>query len=665
MARRIDYTDKTKFPVLLQDNEIDQSTSLKLVGGRIMGYGKSINENLLHLLERFAGDEPPRNPTEGVVWFNNSNKVFYRYTNSETWKPVSGITVDSRNPVKNQGEIEGDLWVNSGTEQVYVFIGGKWLPLLNTDKTTRWIALTRRDTIGGLHRTLELIVNNRTITVFSGDIAAWQPADEERLFGTNIQMSAVFPEIKYSLNLINRKTIPEIEVSDDPPLGNQYTRLGDFWINPSSKNIFTYYADQWNRITFKVNVASTSPSSNTPGEDGDLWVDVDLNQMYFYNQLNTTWEPVLINTTFSDTDPPISFTPLAGSYWINTNSYQLYVFTGESWLNLTKTTINTGFFTVIRFDNQIPDNQPHEVLEGRVNGVPVIVISSDSTPWQPSDFEIAYLSVPYNNLYRVINPGVNISGYLSADLVIGDIVATEQQALDGIANDVVMTPLRTKQYLDKALSEIAVVDDPGAIVSPIESGTFLNYQSNTGYIGYSYPQPSEVYQKYLETFLVGNQGGRVKIELIVGWSNSLDDDQNENQMILDYKITRSKEDGSVPVIVASGFISPTMLPGSYTDDNDLRSIGDNKIIHFTDSANTDSATERMKYTLEIRRASGGGQSFIYFAWMTVSHMNFTFSANTFLPQGGFVNEGEGNNDQDGDGRTQGEGDVNDQDPSVQ
>ena len=69
MAYTVQYTDLSqKGTIVVEDNTINQQTSLDLPGRNTTAYGTAIAENFLHLLENFAFNTAPTNPVEGQLW---------------------------------------------------------------------------------------------------------------------------------------------------------------------------------------------------------------------------------------------------------------------------------------------------------------------------------------------------------------------------------------------------------------------------------------------------------------------------------------------------------------------------------------------------------------------------------------------------------------------
>ena len=66
MAYTVNYTDvANKGSISVEDNTINQQTSLSIPGRNTTAYGTAIAENFLHLLENFTNSTAPGNPVEG------------------------------------------------------------------------------------------------------------------------------------------------------------------------------------------------------------------------------------------------------------------------------------------------------------------------------------------------------------------------------------------------------------------------------------------------------------------------------------------------------------------------------------------------------------------------------------------------------------------------
>jgi hypothetical protein len=119
MAYTINKTDGTILATVA-DGQIDElSTDLTLVGKNYSGFGESINENFVKLLENFSSSSQPVSPIRGQIWFDASELKLKVYSGTG-FVPVSSATISSQQPL-NLGV--GDLWFNDVAKQLYFFDG--------------------------------------------------------------------------------------------------------------------------------------------------------------------------------------------------------------------------------------------------------------------------------------------------------------------------------------------------------------------------------------------------------------------------------------------------------------------------------------------------------------------------------------------------------------
>ncbi len=128
MAYTIPYTDQAnKGTITIEDNTINQETSLKLPGRNTTAYGSSIAENFLHLLENFASATEPGTPVEGQLWYDSTPGVeqlkVYDGTN---WVPSGNLKKATSEPQAAQS-LTGDLWVDTDNLQLYLYTGSGWV----------------------------------------------------------------------------------------------------------------------------------------------------------------------------------------------------------------------------------------------------------------------------------------------------------------------------------------------------------------------------------------------------------------------------------------------------------------------------------------------------------------------------------------------------------
>jgi len=159
MPYTIDYSESGKTPIVVNDGTVDTSTSLKLIGKNYNRFGEYLNENLLNLLENFAGASAPDNPTEGQLWYDTSESYLKIY--------------------------EAPEWYTIGS------------PAGNTRMEVR----TRLDTNGISHYTIENIVDSVIVTILVDDTTAWTPASTEYLEDGVTELSTQFPVIQAGVNM--------------------------------------------------------------------------------------------------------------------------------------------------------------------------------------------------------------------------------------------------------------------------------------------------------------------------------------------------------------------------------------------------------------------------------------------------------------------------------
>jgi microcystin-dependent protein len=122
----VNFTDKdNKLPITVYDNTSSTDTSLTFPGRNVTGYGQTIAENFLALLENFAKETQPVNPVEGQLWYNTTDGVLQLW-DSTSWKAASNIQKGGVEPSTEQSKV-GELWVDTTNQQLYVYSGTRWI----------------------------------------------------------------------------------------------------------------------------------------------------------------------------------------------------------------------------------------------------------------------------------------------------------------------------------------------------------------------------------------------------------------------------------------------------------------------------------------------------------------------------------------------------------
>jgi hypothetical protein len=147
------------------------STSLSLLGPNAPGYGSTIAQNFLHLLENFSNSTAPANPVEGQLWYDTSNssaKVL-RILDDSTWQPINGIYQQADEPTAAK---LGDIWVNTITMQIKICSGpGPTWVTIGSDFTqgnqTGYDNTAIRGTDGEDHPVILSYLNGEVLTVLA------------------------------------------------------------------------------------------------------------------------------------------------------------------------------------------------------------------------------------------------------------------------------------------------------------------------------------------------------------------------------------------------------------------------------------------------------------------------------------------------------------------
>ena len=104
----------------VEDGVVNTQTDLSFIGKGYAGYGESIAENFLHLLENFANNSAPSKPIQGQLWYDNSSNRLKVYTGSAFVPSGGNIPYQSDAP---SALTQGDLWIDSDTGQMYFYNG--------------------------------------------------------------------------------------------------------------------------------------------------------------------------------------------------------------------------------------------------------------------------------------------------------------------------------------------------------------------------------------------------------------------------------------------------------------------------------------------------------------------------------------------------------------
>lgn len=199
------YSDpaKNNNPIFVADNtKNSRSTSLTLIGRNYPGYGQAIGEDLVHLLENFAGSAPPNNPIEGQLWFDTSDpnnkklRINDGGVSGAKWSPINGIFQQPERP----GDAKlGDIWVDTANQQLkfyngldFTLVGPTYSSATRTGSyTSQWT-----DTLGEVHDIIIQYVNDNPVEIIAKELFTPNPIiDGFTVLNPGVNISSYYSKI--------------------------------------------------------------------------------------------------------------------------------------------------------------------------------------------------------------------------------------------------------------------------------------------------------------------------------------------------------------------------------------------------------------------------------------------------------------------------------------
>ncbi len=122
MAYTVNKTNSSASPnsYTVQDGVVNTQTDLSFIGKGYAGYGESIAENFLHLLENFSNTSAPSKPIQGQLWWDSTNSKLQVYNGTAFQTAGGSAPYQSTAPA---GLASGDIWIDSDTGQMYFYNG--------------------------------------------------------------------------------------------------------------------------------------------------------------------------------------------------------------------------------------------------------------------------------------------------------------------------------------------------------------------------------------------------------------------------------------------------------------------------------------------------------------------------------------------------------------
>ena len=122
MAYTVNKSNSSSSPnsYTVQDGVVNTQTDLSLIVKGYAGYGETIAENFLHLLENFSNTTAPTKPIQGQLWWDSTNSKLQVYNGTAFQTAGGSAPYQSEAP---SGLSQGDIWIDSDTGQMYFYNG--------------------------------------------------------------------------------------------------------------------------------------------------------------------------------------------------------------------------------------------------------------------------------------------------------------------------------------------------------------------------------------------------------------------------------------------------------------------------------------------------------------------------------------------------------------
>jgi hypothetical protein len=121
---------------------ISNAASIRFTGKGATNYGKVQQENLMNLLENFAGSTAPDFPTVGQIWFDSTNSILKvcvaTAPSTVAWRSVSSMQIGNVGEAPPSPAAVGDQWFSrtgSASGVLYVYTGLGRYPAASWDAT--------------------------------------------------------------------------------------------------------------------------------------------------------------------------------------------------------------------------------------------------------------------------------------------------------------------------------------------------------------------------------------------------------------------------------------------------------------------------------------------------------------------------------------------------
>ncbi len=289
MAYIITKSNGTQLTII-EDGSIDiDACDLSLIGKNYAGYGFSVNQNFIKLLENFANKTAPSNPVTGQTWYDTTERKLKVYNGSE-FKGLPALQSSSYEPTDL---LAGDLWFDSSENKLYYY-DGSVMNLIGPQYTGQTAINTvlpaiLEDTAGFKHYVLKHQIQNYSDESVITTVAITS-ADE---FEIDSGLVPGYTKIKQGITLYgtNPSTgISASETTNDPIIWG--TSSDSLRLNGKQPSEYVLYTDP----TFNVGVTINSNNG----------VNIATNKLRLFVDSNTGYPRI------TSSEPQLSFNLTAG-----------------------------------------------------------------------------------------------------------------------------------------------------------------------------------------------------------------------------------------------------------------------------------------------------------------------------------------------------------------
>jgi len=169
MAYKLNKTDGSLL-VELVDGRLDTtSADINLIGKNYQGFGESINENFIKMLENFSNTTAPGSPIRGQLWYDTSTGRLKVY-DGVTFRSTDSTIYSATQPTEL---IAGDIWIDGAKDQMFFWNGTETI-LVGPDydksqSRTGDFVETIKDTLGQNRVVIKRFINGAIVGIETKD----------------------------------------------------------------------------------------------------------------------------------------------------------------------------------------------------------------------------------------------------------------------------------------------------------------------------------------------------------------------------------------------------------------------------------------------------------------------------------------------------------------